>query len=67
METPKKPVKKKTASKTTGAKKPAEKPVDAKPKKRFVDDDEDEDEFDMPIDDLGRYDSFDGYEEEEDF
>ena len=65
METPKKP-QKKSASTKAGAKKPLDKPEAVKPKSRFVDDD-DEDEFDAPLDDLAAYESFDGLEEEEDF
>jgi hypothetical protein len=66
METPKKPVKKDTAAKSTGAKKPDEKPADVSAKKRVVDDDDDDD-FDIPLDDLGRYESFDGYDEDDDY
>jgi len=64
METPKKPLKKSAGS--AGAKKSTDKPEAAKPKSRFVDDDDD-DEFDTPLDDLAAYESFDGLEEEEDF
>ena len=66
METPKKPVKKSDASKSTGAKKSDEQPDDLPAKKRIIDDDEDED-FDIPLDDLGRYEPFDGYDEDDDF
>ena len=66
METPKKPVKKTTASKSTGAKKPDENSPDLPAKKKIIDDDDDED-FDMPLDDLGRYESFEGYDEDDDF
>ena len=66
MGTPKKPVKKDAAAKGTGAKKPDEKTADLPAKKRIIDDDEDED-FDIPLDDLGRYESFDGYEEDDDY
>jgi hypothetical protein len=66
METPKRPVKKNDASKSTGAKKSEEKPVDLPAKKRIIDDDEDED-FDIPLDDLGRYEPFEGYEEDDDY
>ncbi|EHQ29308.1 hypothetical protein [Mucilaginibacter paludis] len=65
METPKKPAKKTSAS-TGPAKKGTDKAASAKPKNKFIDDDDD-DEFDEPIDDLGSYDRFDGLEEEEDF
>lgn len=65
MEIPKKPAKKTSAS-TGPAKKSIDDPSAAKPKNRFIDDD-DEDDFDTPIDDLGAYDQFDGLEEEEDF
>ncbi len=66
MGTPKKTAKKTTAAKSTGAKKPDEKAADLPAKKRIIDDDEDED-FDIPLDDLGRYESFDGYEEDDDY
>lgn len=66
METPKKPVKKTTASKSSDAKKPDGKSTDLPAKKRVIDDEDDED-FDMPMDDLGRYESFEGYEEDDDF
>ena len=67
MGTPKKPASKKPISKSTGAKKPAEEEVDPKAKKKIVDDDEDED-FDMPLDEIGGgYDSFDGFEEDDDY
>jgi len=66
MGTPKKTVKKTTAAKSTGAKKPDENAADLPAKKRIIDDDEDED-FDIPLDDLGRYESFDGYEEDDDY
>lgn len=66
METPKKPVKKKDASKSTGAKKSVEESTDLPAKKRIIDDDDDED-FDMPLDDLGRYESFEGYDEDDDY
>lgn len=65
METPKKPVKKNSAAKSTGAKKTDEEP-DVPAKKRIIDDDEDED-FDIPLDDLGRYESFEGYDEDDDY
>ncbi|MDB5133955.1 MAG: hypothetical protein JWP37_558 [Mucilaginibacter sp.] len=66
METPKKPVKKTIASKSMGAKKSEEQSTDLPAKKRIIDDEDDED-FDMPIDDLGRYESFEGYDEDDDF
>jgi hypothetical protein len=66
MATPKKPVKKKPDSKSTGAKKSAQEPVDPKAKKN-VDDDEDDEDFDMPLDEIGGgYDSFE-FDEEDDF
>ncbi len=65
MTTPKKPVKNDTSAKGTGASKD-EKPADQTAKKRVVDDDEDDD-FDIPIDDLGRYESFDTYDDDDDF
>jgi len=66
METPRKPVKKKSATNKTGDAKKTPTPASAKPKSRFIDD-EDEDEFDAPMDDLAAFDHFDGLEEEEDF
>jgi hypothetical protein len=65
METPKKPVKKEADAKGMGAKKTDEKP-DISARKRIIDDDEDED-FDIPLDDLGRYESFEGYDEDDDY
>lgn len=64
METPKKPAKKTSAS-TSPAKKASEK-ESPKPKSRFVDDDDD-DEFDNSMDELGNYDQFDGLEEDDDY
>jgi len=66
METPKKPVKKDVASKSTGAEKSDDRPDDIPAKKKIIDDDDDED-FDMPLDDLGRYESFEGYDEDDDY
>jgi hypothetical protein len=66
METPKKPARKDSVAKNTGAKKTDEKAADLPAKKRIIDDDEDED-FDIPMDDLGRYESFEGYEEDDDY
>jgi hypothetical protein len=66
METPKKPVKKEDASKSMGAKQPDDESVELPAKKRVIDDDDDED-FDMPLDDLGRYESFEGYDEDDDY
>ncbi len=66
METPKKPVKKSDASKSKGAKKSEEDSDDLPVKKKIIDEDEDED-FDIPLDDLGRYEPFDGYEDDDDY
>ncbi len=66
MGTPKKPEKNKAADKSTGAKKSDDNSVDLPAKKRVVDDEDDED-FDIPIEDLGRYESFDGYDDEDDY
>jgi len=66
MGTPKKPVKKKIASKTPGAKNSAT-PSDPKERKKIVDDEDDDEDFDMPLDELSGYESFDGYEEEDDY
>lgn len=65
MEIPKKPAKKTSAS-TGPAKKGNEKAPETKPKSRFIDDDDD-DEFDNSIDELGGYEELDGIEEEDDF
>ncbi len=66
METPKKPLKKKSAADKPGVKKSTDAPETVKPKSRFIDDDDD-DEFDAPLDDLAAYESFDGIEEDEDY
>jgi hypothetical protein len=66
MGTPKKPIKKNVASKSTGAKKSEENSNDLPAKKRIIDDDDEED-FDIPLDDLGRYEPFEGYEEDDDY
>jgi hypothetical protein len=66
METPKKPLKNKSATAKPGAKKSLDSPEAIKPQSRFIDDDDD-DEFDTPLDDLAAYESFEGLEEEEDF
>ena len=65
MGTPKKPVKKKVVSKNTGAKKSEDESTDPKAKKRFVDDEDEDDEFGMPLDDLG-YENLD-YDDEDDY
>ena len=66
METPKKPAKKTSASKAPAKKTTDKSAAAAKPKSRFVDDDDDE--FDNSLDDdLGGYDNFDALEEEEDY
>lgn len=65
MGTPKKPVKTKAASKSTGAQS-EDSSADMPAKKRIVDEDDDED-FDIPLDDLGRYESFDGYDDDDDY
>lgn len=64
METPKKTDKKKglKKSKTTGVKKPNAKPADQK-----VNFGEEEDEFDLPIDELESFDNFNEYDDEEDY
>ncbi|MCC8407532.1 hypothetical protein LJ707_01225 [Mucilaginibacter sp. UR6-1] len=65
MGTPKKTVNKKPASKTAGDKKPSGLANNSKPQKRFVDDDDD-DEFDAPLDELD-YDSLgNSYDEDDD-
>jgi hypothetical protein len=67
MGTPKKPVKKKLSPKSTGAKKSTDETEDAPVKKRPVDEDDEDEDFDLPLDELSGYDSFDEYEEEDDF
>ena len=64
MATPKKPEKKKTAAKSVGVKK-TEKAVDLKAKKRFVDDDDD-DEFEGSFDDLD-YGNLESFDEDDDY
>lgn len=64
MGTPKKPVKKKTATKAPAKKSAAA--ADPKEKKRIVDDEDDDDGYEMPLDDMG-YESFEGYEDDDDF
>ncbi|MCD8742031.1 hypothetical protein LT679_15560 [Mucilaginibacter roseus] len=66
MGTPKKPVNKKpAASKSTGAKKSSGLADSNKPQKRFIDDDDD-DEFDTPLDELD-YDSLgNSYDDDDD-
>lgn len=66
MGTPKKTVKKKPDSKSTGAKKSAQETVDPKAKKKVIDDEDDED-FDLPLDEIGGYESFEEFDEEDDF
>jgi hypothetical protein len=66
METPKKPLKNADAANSIGAKKSDDSAADLPAKKRIVDDDDDED-FDEPMDDLGRYESFEGYDEDDDY
>jgi hypothetical protein len=66
MGTPKKPVKKSTGPKSGGAKK--QEPADPKSKKRVFDDEDEDEDYDLSMDDdLGRYESFDGYEEDDDY
>ncbi|HCN84917.1 MAG TPA: hypothetical protein DIT07_15060 [Sphingobacteriaceae bacterium] len=64
METPKKSDKKKGLknSKMTGVKKPNAKPADQKTSFN-----EDEDEFDLPLDELDTFDNFSEYDDEEDY
>ena len=66
MGTPKKPSKKKPGSKSAGAKKTAPESVDPKAKKRIIDDEDDED-FDIPLDEIGGYESFEEFDEDDDF
>ena len=66
MGTPKKPLKKKPYSKSAGAKKTAPESFDPKAKKRIIDDEDDE-EFDLPLDEIDGYESFEEFDEEDDF
>jgi len=66
MGTPKKPVKKKVVSKSPGAKKSADEEIDLPAKKRIIDEDDDE-EFDVPLDEISGYESFEGYDEDDDY
>jgi len=64
MGTPKKPVKKKTATKAPAKKSaPA---ADPKEKKRIIDDEDEDEDYEMPLDDMG-YESFEGYEDDDDY
>ena len=65
METPKKLIKKDLGAKSTGAMRSDEEQADVPVKKKIVD--EDDDDFDMPLDDLGRYENFDAYDEDDDY
>jgi hypothetical protein len=65
MGTPKKPLKKKPDSKSIGAKNSASGSVDPKAKKRIID--EDDEDFDMPLDEISGYESFEEFDEEDDF
>jgi len=67
MGTPKKPVKKKISPKSNGAKKSADQAVDPNAKKRVIDEDDEDEDFDLPIDELEGYESFDEFEEDDDF
>jgi hypothetical protein len=66
METPRKPVKKKSAANKPGATGKTAPSTAAKPKSKFLDDDDDDD-FDAPIDDLAAFDHLDGLEDDDDF
>jgi hypothetical protein len=66
MGTPKKPVKKKIVSKSPGAKKTADESIEPPAKKRIIDEDDDE-EFDLPLDEIGGYESFENYDEDDDY
>ncbi|KHJ39571.1 hypothetical protein PBAC_00810 [Pedobacter glucosidilyticus] len=59
MKTPKKPVSKN--SENSGI----EQPEDSKANNKFMD--EEEDEFDLPIDDLGAIDDFNDFDDDDDF
>jgi hypothetical protein len=73
MKTPKKTDKKASSKskKATGAKKPKEKsadqvkPADKKVQNSFIDDQEDE--FGVPLDELEGFDTFNEYDDEDDF
>ena len=65
METPKKTLKKTTASKKPLAGKSADKPA-PKPKSRF-DDDDDDDDLGGGMDDFGGFEHFDGLADDDDF
>jgi hypothetical protein len=67
MGTPKKPVKKKISPKSNGEKKPAGQSVDPVAKKRVIDEDDEDEDFDVPMDELEGYESFDEFEEDDDF
>ena len=63
MGTPKKPVNKKIDPKNSAEDEDDDNILDQKPTKKVVDEDED---FDGPLDDLG-YESFDDYDDDDDF
>jgi hypothetical protein len=67
MGTPKKTIKKKSIPKSSGAKKTEDEAIDPKTKKKIIDEDDDDEDFDISLDELGGYESFEGYEEDDDF
>lgn len=65
MATPKKPTKKTIEKSSAASKKITDKPVDSKSPNKFLDDEEDE--FDLPLDDIGGIDDFNDFDDDEDF
>jgi hypothetical protein len=65
MKTPKKPTNKNSENLSEDENGHSDQPVDSKSKNKFVD--EEEDEFDLPIDDLGGLDDFNDFDDDEDF
>lgn len=66
MGAPKKPLKKKPDPKSGDAKRATSGSVDPKAKKKIIDD-EDDDDFDMPLEEIGGYESFEEFDEDDDF
>lgn len=64
MKTPKKPTNKNSENSSEDINSHSDQPVESKSKSKFVDE---EDEFDLPIDDLGGLDDFNDFDDDEDF
>lgn len=64
MATPKKPIKKIIDQSSGASKKITDQPVDSKAPNKFLDDEEDE--FDLPLDDIGGIDDFNDFDDDDD-